>query len=64
MNCANEKCDKSSDTLDRILLNQDGDFACSQKCADEYKKQRDHFFNVTVHNEALTEEYLRGRLMY
>lgn len=46
MKCVN--CEKSSDTLNCVLMNCDGDFACSPRCAEEYKRKRDHFLNVTL----------------
>ena len=58
--CVNEKCNNSTDTLTRVLMTWDGDFACCQACADEYIKQRDHFFNTTIHSEQLTKDFLNG----
>jgi len=60
--CVNEKCTKNPDeSILSVVANADGDIACDEKCLSEYKKQRDYFFNVTVHSEKLTLEYLRGK---
>lgn len=53
-------CHKSADTLDKRLLNADGDFACGEACEKVYKAERDDFFNRIVHSEELTGKYLRG----
>lgn len=53
-------CPKSADVYGRVLLNQDGDFACSKPCADKYYAERDDFFKRIVLSENLTERYLRG----
>lgn len=53
-------CPKSADVYGRVLLNQDGDFACSDWCAKKYFAERNDFFNRIVQSEHLTERYLRG----
>jgi hypothetical protein len=53
-------CPKSADTINKVLLNADGDFACSKECADKYNREKADFFNRIVHSEDLTERYLKG----
>lgn len=43
-----------------ILLTIDGDFACSEKCEIKYKKDKEHFFNVIVHDEEKCKNWLMG----
>ena len=43
-----------------ILLSGDGDFACSKECEKRYKRERDHFFNVIVHDEERCKNWLMG----
>lgn len=50
--CINEKC--SNDPMKSIYVvvaTIDGDFACCQKCLNEYKKQRDNFFDNIDNNK-------------
>lgn len=43
--CVNENCKKDPmNSMDKVLANIDGDFACCPACLEEYKKQRDEFF--------------------
>lgn len=57
--CRNDNCNNdASISTHKVLLTCDGDFACCQSCADEYQKQKDYFFNVTVHSSALMASYL------
>ena len=44
----------------RILINQDGDFVCDEKCKKNYEKERDYFFNSIVHSEKETKNWLLG----
>jgi hypothetical protein len=41
-----------------VLVNADGDFACSQACADKYKRERDHFFDHIIHNDHSFAQWL------
>jgi hypothetical protein len=34
-----------------VLINCDGDFACSESCAEKYRKDREHFLNNVIHND-------------
>ena len=43
--------------LECKLLNADGDFACNKKCEESYKKKRDYFFNVVIHDDKLMDEW-------
>ncbi len=43
-----------------ILLNADGDFACSTACQTAYEQEKEHFFNMIVHDAKLCEAWLRG----
>lgn len=60
INCVNEKCRKGVAEYGAVLVSCDGDFACCQKCADEYRKQMDHFCSVTLCDNNLFEEWLRS----
>ena len=48
MTCVNENCRKPIPEYGAVVVNMDGDFACSPECFEEYKKQRDHFLNVIL----------------
>jgi len=46
MKCANENCKNDPmKSQNPILVNGDGDFACSCECKKEHEKQKDEFFN-------------------
>ncbi len=52
MSCVNENCDKDPlRSINSVLVTMDGDFACSPECEKEYRKQYDHFMNVTIQDE-------------
>lgn len=60
--CSNENCDKNPlDSPIHIIINTDGDAVCDRDCEQAYKQQRDHFFDVTIHSEELTRDYLLAR---
>ncbi len=44
-------CKQSAEGLDAVLLTCDGDFACSEACAEKWRKDRDHFFNNVIHDD-------------
>ena len=58
--CVNEKCDNHWDTLEKVCVNIDGDFACCPKCAEEYRKQRDYFFTVVIHDDDKYNQWMEG----
>ncbi len=58
MKCA--QCGGNADTLDARVLTIDGDFACSGACEQKWKAARDHFLNVTIHDDKLMEKWWRG----
>lgn len=61
MTCANENCNnRAIDSMDAVLVNADGDFACNAHCAEAYRKQVDRFFNEICHSPVKTEAYLLG----
>jgi len=62
--CVNMKCNvqKPYDKIGCVCVSCDGDFACCQACANEYKEQMAHFFNDIVHSPAKTEAWLRGEI--
>jgi len=45
-----------------VLLNGDGDFACSKKCAEKHEKEKKWFFDVVVQSEETCLDYLSGTL--
>ena len=58
--CVNEKCKKNAlNSIDAVLVTTDGDFACCEACAREYRKQRDHFFNTIVYDEDKMKDWPR-----
>lgn len=34
-----------------ILINSDGDFVCSEKCKQQYEKERERFFNEIINDD-------------
>ena len=59
--CVNNKCNNDPlKSMWSVIVSVDGDMACCPSCKTEYEKQKAHFFNVTVHSEALTTAYLMG----
>lgn len=59
--CVNENCSKDPfSTMDSIVVNIDGDLACSQECKEAYERQKEHFFNHIVHDEERCERWLKG----
>lgn len=44
-----------------VLLNEDGDFVCDDKCKQGYEKERDHFFNHIVQSSERTKAWLLGK---
>jgi predicted nucleic acid-binding Zn ribbon protein len=61
MKCFVCKKEIENDELNAILISEDGDFACSEKCVKKYKKDKNHFFEVTIKSEKLVENYLKGK---
>lgn len=45
-----------------VLLNSDGDFACSSRCASDYRANLNWIGGVVAQSEANTLAYLRGDL--
>ncbi len=45
-----------------VILNADGDVGCNTICQQNYIKERDHFFNVIVHDEKMCEDWLLGKI--
>ncbi len=60
MKCANNNCGQEVPEYGGVLLNQDGDFACSEDCAKKYRQKADHFFYHIVQSEEATAAYLSG----
>jgi len=59
MSCANSNCDKNAlDSLSRVLMNVDGDFACSEQCAKDYREERDTFLRDIVHSDTKFNEWM------
>jgi hypothetical protein len=55
MKCS--QCGKECPEYGAVLLNGDGDFACSQACADAHEREQDHFLNVTIHSDEAMEAW-------
>ena len=45
------------DERQKVLLNQDGDFACNENCRIRYEKEREEFFN-NIGNDAWYKNYM------
>ena len=43
-----------------ILISQDGDFVCSEKCRRDYETEKEHFFNDVVHDPKKFEDWMMG----
>lgn len=57
--CVNDDCGKNPlDNPNHVVVNTDGDMACDEHCKREYEKQRDHFFNVIIHDDAKFAAYM------
>ena len=46
--------------LDMIFINIDGDIVCSKKCQQNYEKEKQHFFDVLIHDEEKCKQYILG----
>jgi len=59
----NMKCTQCKEELNHIeiLLNTDGDFACSVTCEKAYKKEREHFYNTLIYNETAFKKWITGK---
>jgi hypothetical protein len=44
-------CGGNADKPGKILLGPDGDFACGQRCKDQYERDKAHFFNSVGDDE-------------
>lgn len=53
-------CGESAEGLDRVLLNADGDFACSRKCADRYEKNMKMLADSLADNDAYAAWWAEG----
>ena len=53
-------CHKKMNELDMVLISADGDFVCDKKCKEDYKKEKAHFLNVTIHDDTLYDQWLYG----
>ena len=58
MKCA--QCGKSADTLDQVFLNADGDVACGPTCAAAWRRDKDYFLNVVIHDDGLMDRWWKG----
>jgi hypothetical protein len=65
--CFNEKCGKEIDPewdTDCLVISVDGDFVCSKKCFEEYKRQKDNFYENIAPDEKRCYNWLLGREPY
>ena len=60
MNCIQCK-KKSSSDYGFILISQDGDFVCSEKCKEQYDKEMKYFLDVTINDDELFEQWLLNK---
>lgn len=61
MSCSNMNCNKNPfDSMNYKVVTCDGDAVCDSSCQAEYEKQKARFFNVTVHSEKRTKNFLMG----
>jgi hypothetical protein len=62
MKCVNEKCNKNPlDSINSVVINIDGDLACSVHCKQEYEKQRDNFF-ANIGDDDFFKEWINGKI--
>ncbi len=55
------QCNKEiKNEIHMVVTPPDGDCFCDQKCYDDYKKEREHFFKVVVHDDKLLHDWLRS----
>ena len=59
MFCFNEECGKEINE-NSILLNEDGDYVCSEECKQKYEKEKTYFFENIVHNEHECQAFILG----
>ena len=53
-------CGGNADTLDNVMLNADGDFACSKACADKHEADKKQFFGSLDNDEAYAKWWADG----
>ncbi len=46
--------------LDMIFVTIDGDVVCNKKCEAAWKKEKDHFLNVVIHDDALYKDWMEN----
>lgn len=46
--------------LHMVVTAPDGDCFCNQKCYDQFKKDREYFLNITIHDDALYNDWLEN----
>jgi len=62
--CVNEKCKKDpTKSMYMVVATMDGDLACCPECLEEFKKQRDHFFN-NIGDDQWYDDWMKGRIEY
>lgn len=44
--------------LDVVIMGPDGDWVCNKQCEEAYKKEKDHFLNVIIHDDKLYNKWL------
>ncbi len=44
-----------------VLLNADGDFACSESCKNTQKKEKEYFFSTLIYDPERMENWLMGK---
>jgi len=54
------QCKKECGEYTAILISADGDFVCSKECKVAYEKEKQHFFNVIIHDEARFLNWMAG----
>jgi predicted nucleic acid-binding Zn ribbon protein len=53
------QCGKSyGEATNYHIIGVDGDFACSDECKEAYEKERDHFLNTVIHDDALFANWM------
>ena len=53
-------CGGNADTLGAVLLDADGDFACSKACAKRYEADKKRFFDSVGNDEAYAAWWAEG----
>jgi len=61
MTCKCFHCSKPLPEYGAILISQDGDFVCNERCKRGYETEKQHFFDNIVGDAQKTKDWLMGK---